>query len=76
MNEIDTLVYPPDSENEKNNSNTFDKFDFKMPCDMKSFWKTIDEKFFTIKEFWDAYEINYKIHSFSKYGIIKNYEKF
>jgi hypothetical protein len=72
MNELDNFDYSLESENEKSNSHSRDKSDFKLPCDMKSFWKSIDEKFFTFKEFFDPCEINHKIHSFSKYGKILN----
>lgn len=71
MNEKDNFEYSSDSENEKIKENTREKSEVKLPLDMKSFWKTIDEKFFTFKEFCSPYEFNYKINSLSKYGIYK-----
>lgn len=74
MNEKDSFESSSDSESQKNYKQIEKKSDFKLPCDMKSFWKSINEKFFTFKEFCDPYEINHRILSQSKYGKI-NFSK-
>ena len=71
MNERDKTEYFSDSENEKNNNSARERSDYKLPCDMKTFWKMMEEKFFTFKDQCDPGEILQKIISLSKYGKIK-----
>lgn len=73
MNERDKIEYFSDTENEKNNNLPKEKSDYKLPYDMKTFWKTIEEKFFTFKYQNNPGEILQKIISLSKYGNLKNF---
>jgi hypothetical protein len=43
--------------------------DLKLPFDMKSFWKNVNEKYFKNINDLNVHEINHLVHSFSKYGI-------
>jgi len=73
MNEREKIEYFSDDENEKNynlNSNR-ERSDYKLPYDMKTFWKTIEEKFFNFKDQNFSGEILQKIISLSKYGKLK-----
>jgi hypothetical protein len=68
--ERDKNEYFSDTEKGKNNNldSNREKSDYKLPYDMKTFWKTIEEKFFTFKDENFSGEILQKIISFSKYG--------
>lgn len=68
MNERERNDYFSDNENEKNNNTNNPKSDYKLPYDMKTFWRTIDDKFFTFKDQNNPGEILQKIISLSKYG--------
>jgi hypothetical protein len=43
-----------------------EKFDIKIPFDMKSFWRNIDEKYFQKVE--NVNEINHLLNLYSRYG--------
>ena len=45
-----------------------EKVDLKLPFDMKSFWKNINEKYFRRCDRSSANEVNHLVQSFSKYG--------
>ena len=42
----------------------------KVPFDMKSFWKNINEKYFKSVNEINVTDINHLIHYYSKYGIL------
>jgi hypothetical protein len=67
MNKKENLLdfFDPDDDSKEKKD---DKKDMKMPFDMKTFWKKIDEKYFkTLNEF-NLTEPNHLIQLFSKYG--------
>ena len=68
MNEREKTEDFSDTENEKNNNSARERSDYKLPYDMKTFWRTIEEKFFTFKDQKNSGEILQKIISLSKYG--------
>ena len=70
MNEREKTEDFSDTENEKNNnSSNIDPIpDYKLPYDMKTFWRTMEEKIFTFKDQKNSGEILQKIISLSKYG--------
>jgi hypothetical protein len=45
-----------------------EKLDLKLPFDMKSFWKNINEKYFRKYDQFSQNEVNHLVHSYSKYG--------
>lgn len=47
-----------------------EKIDFKLPFDMKTFWKSTDEKYFKPLQDTDINEPNHLIKLHSKYGSI------
>jgi hypothetical protein len=53
----------PDEEEKKE-----EKVDLKLPFDMKSFWKNINEKYFRKCDQFSQNEVNHLVHSYSKYG--------
>jgi hypothetical protein len=44
--------------------------DLKLPFDMKTFWKNLNDKFFKAVNEENVHEINHLIHLYSKYGNI------
>ena len=69
INEKEILLNIPEADSDKNNINR-EKIELRIPYDMKSFWRSIDEKFFSFGEFSDPNEILHKIQSLEKYGKI------
>ena len=67
MNETQNLDFFSDSDYEKN-SPFLEKVQEKLPCDMKSLWKFLEENFFSFKEYSDPTEIFHKLHINGKYG--------
>ena len=45
-----------------------EKVDLKLPFDMKSFWKNINEKYFGTCDQSTSNEVNQLVHLYSKYG--------
>ena len=46
--------------------------DLKLPFDMKTFWKNINEKYFKPSNDLNAHEINHLMYFYSKYGNLIN----
>jgi hypothetical protein len=53
----------PDEEEKKE-----EKLELKLPFDMKSFWKNINEKYFRKYDQFNSNEVNHLVHFYSKYG--------
>lgn len=66
MNEKEKQGYLSKEDNKKKNN--VSNIDYKLPYDMKTFWKNIQEKFFTFKDHFDPSEILQKVLSLGKYG--------
>ena len=56
-----------DSEDEKKGKKE-DKFELKLPFDMKTFWKNINEKYFRKLDAFSTNDVNHLVTLYSKYG--------
>ena len=66
MTPFNKIKIKEQSQSEEESSD--EKFESKIPFDIKSFWKNIDEKYFNSIENLNLNEGDHLIHLFSKYG--------
>lgn len=70
MNEKDNTSHWKKDEEAKNNAPQATR-DLRVPFDMKTFWRNINDKFFRQVDASNVSQINHLVKLFSKYGIFR-----